>query len=193
MKKTVFLLILVLAAGNAGAAWLSDETVFGLSFGYSIPAGGGEWDKQYGSAPAFSLNAEKAADEEHSFGLEAGYDAGHEHDKVTACAPRVVYFTPYYKETKMVGSTLLYGTLGAGLYHRWTPAYTDNITGAKYSTSWSGKFGGNAALGAIFGLGGDYTLNAGVKFHFIRRFVGINGEMENAMNIMPVITLTKLF
>ncbi|PIS48022.1 MAG: hypothetical protein COT17_00315 [Elusimicrobia bacterium CG08_land_8_20_14_0_20_51_18] len=192
MKKIFFILTsaLIFQTGLR-AEW--GQTQIGVSLGYSMPAGG-RWAGQYGNSPAFSLNAEKAKDEERAFGLELGYEAGHEHETITNCAPRVLYLTPYYKETKDLGWATLYATLGVGLYHRWTPAYTDNFNGARYSTSWSGKLGGNFALGAVFDLGADYTLNAGAKLHYIRNFIGTGDtELTNAANIAPMITLQKFF
>ncbi len=192
MKKIIFASIVLLSAQSLNALYtINDRYLVGFSLGYSMPKGG-TWAKQYKEAMSFSLNVEKPRNEEHAVGIEIGYDFGHKHKIITNCRPRILYISPYFKEIKNFKNVDLFASLGVGLYHRWTPAYTDNFTGVKYSTSWSGKLGANFAFGAVYAVGNNFSLSGGLKLHYIRHFIG-TPAITSATNLTPFLMIQKRF
>ena len=193
MKKIILVLVLSLSSSSAFAMVKENgKPNFILGIGQSMPSGG-VWGNQYESSWNVSISAEIQKSEEKALGLELGYDAGHEHIHIKECKPRIFYVSPHFKETKNFGALDLYASIGIGLYHRWTPAYTDGDNGFKYAGGFSGKLGGNFGFGALYNLGNNLSASFALKIHYIRNFIGVNGTMVPATNMTPTFLIHKGF
>ncbi|MCK5106158.1 MAG: hypothetical protein KAQ76_01230 [Elusimicrobiales bacterium] len=170
---------------------LNYKTYWDLGVGYSMPTGG-EWGKQYEPSLSVSITAEKPRNENYALGIELGYEEGHKHFVEKNCAPKILYIAPYFKEVKNFGAVDLYASIGLGVYHRWTPAYTAN-NGVKYAGGFAGKLGGNLGFGALYNLSNSFSISLNLKVHNIKKFIGINGTMVPATNFVPSFMIKKGF
>ncbi|MCG2725976.1 MAG: hypothetical protein L6420_06940 [Elusimicrobia bacterium] len=198
MKKIIFgfiafITLISFSCSQLSALYDSNYTTYwDFGIGYSMP-NGSEWGQLYEPSLSMSITAEKPREENYALGIELGYEAGHKHINVKECKPRIFYMAPYFKEVKNFGAVDLYASIGLGLYHRWTPAYTDSNNGAKYAGGFSGKLGGNFGFGALYNLSKSLLINLNLKVHSIKDFIGVNGKMVPATNIVPSLMIKKSF
>ena len=186
------MLSVLLLLGLAAGAYALDASKLDYTFmaGYSKPVGG-DWAKNYRSSPFIGVGAEYDTGTEFRWGLEMGYDSGHEHKVISAYSPRVLFVAPYLKEYRFYDNWEYYALIGAGLYHRWSPEYTD--AGVTYKGGLSGKLGASGGFGGAYYLGDDMKIGLDVRMHYIRRLLGINGGMASASNFTPSVTFSKKF
>jgi len=189
MRSTVFF-ILFLGLAGAASAFEAGKLEGAIAAGSSSPVGGG-WAKNYKNSSFLGAAVEYAGPNDYRWGLEIGYDAGHDHKVITACSPGVLFIAPYVKEYRFHDNWEYYGTLGAGIYNRVNNKYTDS--GVTYKGGTSGKFGLNGGFGFSYHLGNGLKLGLDLRLHYMLRFININPAMESATNFVPSLTLKKSF
>jgi len=188
--RLVLFSVLFLAAAGPALALDTTKLSYTLSAGYSKPMGG-LWARDYKSSPFLGAGAEYDTGTEYHWGLELGYDTGHENKFVTKCDPGLLYIAPYVKELRFFDNWEYYGVIGAGLYHRWSNKYTDS--GVTYKGGLSGKFGVNGGFGFAYNIAPGTKAGFDLRLHSVGKFIGIGPGKVTASNFVPSLTLRKKF
>lgn len=186
------ILFSVLLTGSAGLASAFDagKLDYSLMAGYAKPVGG-EWAKFYRSSKFVGAAAEYDTGGEFRWGLELGYNTGHECKTVPEYKPKILFLAPYLKEYRFYDSWEYYALIGIGLYHRVSPEYTAG--GVTYEGGMWGKIGASGGFGAAYYLGQSAKIGLDLRIHYIRRMIGINSDMVSASNFTPSLTFQKKF
>lgn len=186
------ILFSVLLAGSAGLASAFDagKLDYSVMGGYAKPVGG-DWAKFYRSSKFVGAAAEYDTGGEFRWGLELGYNTGHECKTVPEYKPKIFFVAPYLKEYRFYDSWEYYAMIGLGLYHRVSPEYTAG--GVTYEGGMWGKIGASGGFGASYYLGQSMKIGLDLRVHYIRQMIGINSDMVSAANFTPSLTFQKKF
>lgn len=188
--RAIALSVLLLGLAGTASAFDASKLDYSIMAGYAKPVGGA-WAKNYRSSPFVGAGVEYNTGTEFRWGVELGYDTGHEHKVVTKYDPGMLFIAPYMKEYRFYDSWEYYAQIGVGLYHRVSPEYTD--AGATYEGGLSGKLGANGGLGFSYYLAEGFKVGIDLRVHHAIEFLGIGPEMASATNFTPSLTLNKKF
>jgi hypothetical protein len=193
MRATLItVLFLGLAAPAMAFTFDADRLGYSVSAGYAKPVGG-DWAKSYRSSKFVGAAAEYDTGGEFRWGLELGYNTGHECKSQgwSAYKPKIFFIAPYLKEYRFYDTWEYYALIGMGLYHRVSNEYT--VGGVTYEGGMSGKIGASGGFGAAYYLGQDMKIGLDLRLHYVRQFIGIGPNKASATNFTPSLTFSKKF
>lgn len=188
--RAIALSVLLLGLAGTASAFDASKLDYSIMAGYAKPVGG-NWAKYYRSSPFVGVGVEYNTGTEFRWGVEVGYDTGHECKFEPKYDPGMLLIAPYIKEYRFYDSWEYYAQIGVGLYHRVSPEYTS--AGVTYKGGLSGKFGANGGFGFSYYLAEGFKVGIDLRVHHAIEFLGIGPEMASATNFTPSFTLSKKF
>lgn len=188
--RAILFSVLFLGISGQASAFDGSKLDYSVMAGYSKPVGG-DWAKDYRTSSFIGAGVEYNTGTEFRWGVEVGYDTGHEHKVVTKYDPGILFIAPYLKEYRFYDNWEYYAQIGVGLYHRWSPEYTDG--GVTYAGGLSGKPGASGGFGGSYYLTQDMKIGVDLRMHYVRHLLGIGSSLASASNFTPSLTFSRKF